>query len=600
MRMSQLLLPTEREAPADAEALSHVLGVRAGLVRQLGTGLWTWLPAGWRCHQRAVQIIREEMDAIGGQELLMPVIQPRELWRRTGRDAIDEIFKLEDRKGSELVLAMTHEEPLTYHLSQLVRSYRDLPKILYHFQTKGRDEPRPRAGVLRTREFIMKDAYSFDRDADGLEESYAKHVVAYDRIFDRTGLEWYRVESDVGMMGGTGAHEYMAPCPAGENDVALAPGYAANVEVASAEPAPVAPAASLDAPLAVETPGLTTVEAVSGHLGVAAGALLKAYPVIAGEDRLVLVVVRGDHRVNDVKLANHLGGPFRPAQPVEFEAACGPAGFIGPVGAQAPVLLDAAVADARSGGWIAGGGRIDTHLRGVEPGRDFPFERCDVRAVEAGDRVGGHELRIEPAIEVGNIFKLGTRYSEPLGATFLDETGREHPIVMGSYGIGPARIVAATIEQTADERGIAWPRALAPWQVHLVALGKPDTPERDEVHLPRDERGIAWPRALAPWQVHLVALGKPDTPERAGAEALYAEFLDAGIDVVYDDRTGGAGEKFADAELLGCPLRVTVGRRSLEDGTAEAQGRRGQVELAPVPLGGGAVAAVEALLRDVP
>ena len=564
MRMSKLLLPTERQAPADAEALSHVLGVRAGLVRQLGAGLWTWLPAGWRCHQRAVQIIREELDAIGGQELLMPLIQPRDLWRRTGRADFDEVFKLEDRKGSELVLAMTHEEAITFHMSQLVRSYRDLPKILYHFQIKGRDEPRPRAGVLRTREFIMKDSYSFDRDQAGLDESYAKHVVAYDRIFDRTGLEWYRVESDVGMMGGSGAHEYMAPCPAGENDVALAPGYAANVEVASAEPQPVPMPPALGAPAEAPTPGATTIDAVAGHLGVAPGALLKSYPVIAESGRFVLVVVRGDHRVNDVKLTNHLGEPFRPAQADEIERHLGPPGFIGPVGADVPVLLDLAVADGAPGGWVAGANRPDVHLQGVEPGRDFAFERCDVRTVEAGDLVNGAAIRIEPAIEVGNIFKLGTRYSEPLGATYLDEGGKEQTIVMGSYGIGPARIVAATIEQTADERGIAWPRSLAPWQVHLVALGKAGTPERD------------------------------------AGEELYAELLAAGIEVVFDDRAGGAGEKFADAELLGCPVRLTVGRRTLEDGLVEAQGRRGQVALDPVPLREGAPAAVEALLREAP
>jgi prolyl-tRNA synthetase len=564
MRMSELLLPTERQAPADAEALSHVLGVRAGLVRQLGAGLWTWLPAGWRCHQRAVQIVREELNAIGGQELLMPLIQPRDLWRKTGRADFDEVFKLEDRKGSELVLAMTHEEAVTFHMSQLVRSYRDLPKILYHFQIKGRDEPRPRAGVLRTREFIMKDSYSFDRDPAGLDESYAKHIVAYDRIFDRTGLEWYRVESDVGMMGGTGAHEYMAPCPAGENDVALAPGYAANVEVASADPQPVERPPALAAPAEVQTPGATTIEAVAGQLGVAPGALLKSYPVVTDGGAFVLVVVRGDHRVNDIKLTNHLGEPFRPAQADEIEQRLGPPGFIGPVGADVRILLDGAVAGGPSGGWVAGANRPDLHLQGVEPGRDFPFEPCDVRTVEAGDLVGGSPIRIEPAIEVGNIFKLGTRYTEPLGASYLDESGKEQPIVMGSYGIGPARIVAATIEQTADEQGIAWPRSLAPWQVHLVALGKAGTPERE------------------------------------AGEELYAELQSAGLDVVYDDRAGGAGEKFADAELLGCPVRLTVGRRTLEDGLVEAQGRRGQVELAPVPLREGAAQAVEALLREVP
>ena len=564
MRMTNLLLPTEREAPADAEALSHILGVRAGLVRQLGAGLWTWLPAGWRVHQNVVQIIREEIDAIGGQELLMPVIHPRELWRRTGRGEIDELFKLQDRRGSELVLAMTHEEAVTFHVSQIVRSYRELPLILYHFQTKGRDEPRPRAGVLRTREFIMKDSYSFDRDPAGLDESYAKHELAYDRIFDRTGLEWYKVDSDVGMMGGTGAHEYMAPCPAGENDVALAPGYAANVEIASAEPRPVAMPAPRSAPEEVATPGMTTIDAVAAHLGVPAGALLKAYPVVKDDGAMTLVVLRGDHRVNDIKLTNHLGQGFRPAQEDEIAERIGPAGYIGPVGSQLQILLDAAVADHQSGGFVAGANRPDMHLQGVEPGRDFAFEWADVRRVEAGDTVGGHPIRIEPAIEVGNIFKLGTRYSEPLGATYLDEQGAEQLIWMGSYGIGPARIAAAAIEQYADEKGISWPRALAPWQVHLVGLGKDGTPERE------------------------------------AAEALYAELQGAGIDVLYDDRPTGPGEKFAEAELLGCPLRLTVGRRTLEDGLVEAQGRRGRTELSPVPLRAGAAQAVDALLREQP
>src|SRR5438874_11323793 len=266
-RLSDYLLPTERDPPADAEALSHQLMVRAGLIRQMGAGMWTWLPAGWRVHKRAVQIIREEMDAIGGQEMLMPVLQPAEPWRRTGRLEIEELFKLTDRKGSELVLAMTHEEAVTFHVAGIVRSYRDLPLILYHFQIKERDEPRPRAGVLRTREFIMKDSYTFDRDLEGLNAQYDKHVVAYDRILDRCGLEWYRVESDVGMMGGFGAHEYMAPCAAGENEVALAPGYAANVEVASAAPQPVELPPALDEPREVPTPALTTVEEVSQALG---------------------------------------------------------------------------------------------------------------------------------------------------------------------------------------------------------------------------------------------------------------------------------------------------------------------------------------------
>ena len=472
-RLSTYLLPTEKQAPADAEAVSHKLMVRAGLVRQLGAGLWTWLPAGWRAHQKAVQIVREELDAIGAHELLMPVMHPAEIWQRTGRYGLSEQFRLQDRRGAEMVLAMTHEENVTFHVAQAVRSYRDLPLLLYHFQTKERDEPRPRAGVLRTREFIMKDSYSFDRDADGLDRSYQLHVGAYDRIFDRTGLEWYRVESDVGMMGGSGAHEYMAPCAAGENEVALAPGYAANVEVASADAAPVELPAGLPAPEEVATPGLTTVAEVARDLGVGAGALLKAFPVVVGDRGLTLVMLRGDHRVNEIKLRNALGADFRAATPEEFERRLGPPGFIGPVGADMPILLDEAVAP---GGYITGANREDFHLRGVEPGRDFPFRRADIRTVEAGDTVGGQAVRIEPAIEVGNIFKLGTRYSEPLGATYLDEQGRQQAVWMGSYGIGPARILAAAIEQYADDQGISWPRSLAPFDVHLVGLGKAGAP----------------------------------------------------------------------------------------------------------------------------
>src|SRR5215210_1109223 len=312
-RLNRYFLPTEKLAPADAEALSHKLMVRAGLVRQVGAGIWSWLPAGWRVHRRAEQIVREELDAIGGQEMLMPVLQPADLWRRTGRYGLDEQFRLQDRKGADLVLAMTHEENVTLHVSKVVRSYRDLPLILYHFQVKERDEPRPRAGVLRTREFIMKDSYTFDRDEAGLQAGYDKHIAAYDRIFDRVGLEWYRVESDVGMMGGSRAHEYMAPCPAGEDDVALAPGYAANVEIASAEPQPVDLPAPLPAPVEVATPGLTTVDEVAGRLGLPTGALLKAFPVVAEGRGLLMVVVRGDHRVNEIKLRNVLGAPFRPA-----------------------------------------------------------------------------------------------------------------------------------------------------------------------------------------------------------------------------------------------------------------------------------------------
>jgi prolyl-tRNA synthetase len=552
-RLSQYFLPTEKQAPADAEATSHKLMVRAGLVRQLGSGLWTWLPAGWAVHRRIEQIIREELNAIGAQEMLMPVLNPAELWQRSGRYGIEELFKLKDRRGADLVLAMTHEEVVTTHVAPVVRSYRDLPFSLYHFQVKERDEPRPRAGMLRTREFIMKDAYTFDRDRAGLDAHYERYREAYDKIMDRVGLEWYRVESDVGMMGGFGAHEYMAPCPAGENDVALAPGYAANVEVATADARRVALPDGLPEPEIVDTPGLTTVAEVAQALHVEPGTLLKAYPVLVEDRGLTLVVVRGDHRVNDIKLQNALGAPFRPAREEEFAERIGPAGYIGPVGIDVPILLDDAV---EPGPYITGANRDNAHLRGVEPGRDFPFKRGDVRSVEPGDTVNGNSIRIEPAIEVGNIFKLGTRFSEPLGATYLDESGKSRPIWMGSYGLGPARITAAAIEQFADEKGISWPRSIAPFDLHLVALGKDGSEER--------------------------ALG----------ERVYEELQATGLKVLYDDRDAGPGEKFADAELLGVPIRVTVGRRTLADGEVEVQIRRGR-EARTVPLEGAAQAVAE-------
>jgi prolyl-tRNA synthetase len=539
-RLSQTFLPTLKDAPSDAEAVSHKLMVRAGLIRQLGAGLWTYLPAGWRVHRKVEQILREEMDSIGCQEMLMPVLQPAEPWKTTGRYAIDELFKLEDRKGAPMVLAMTHEECVTTHVAREVRSYRDLPLMLFHLQTKERDEPRPRAGVLRTREFTMKDAYSFDRDEEGLARSYELQSEAYARIFDRCGLRWYRVESDVGMMGGSGAHEYMAPCPAGENEVALAPGYAANVEIASAEAQPVELPAALPAPERVDTPGLTTVAEVSGSLGVPAGALIKAMPIVIEGRGMALVLLRGDHRLNEIKTRNSLGTDFRPASSEEIEAQLGPVGFVGPVGVDVPVFKDAAI---QGDSFITGANAADAHLRGVQPGRDFSFEELDVRTVEAGDMApGGGTIEIEPAIEIGNIFKLGTRYSEPLGATYLDEGGVERPIVMGSYGIGPARIVAAAIEQGADDQGIVWPAALAPWQVQLVSLAK------------------------------------ADEDERRSADDLYAQLSAAGVEVLYDDRDAGPGEKLTDAELLGCPLRVVVGRRGLAKGVVEASERAGGAE----------------------
>ncbi|MFM9076625.1 MAG: proline--tRNA ligase [Solirubrobacterales bacterium] len=534
-RFSEALIPTLRESPADAEATSHKLLVRAGMVRQLGAGLWTFLPAGWRVHSKVERIIREEMDAIGGQEMLMPVLQPADLWAKTGRLDIEELFKLEDRKGSDLVLAMTHEEAITAHVASEVRSWRDLPKLLYQLQVKERDEPRPRAGILRTREFVMKDAYSFDRDEEGLNRSYEACIGAYDRILDRCGLSWYRVASDVGMMGGQGAHEYMAPCPAGEDEVAISAGYAANVDVATGTPELVELPEAREAPVEVETPGLTTVEEVAGALGVSEGALIKAVPFTASTGEVVLALVRGDDEVNPVLLGNAAGLDLRPSTEEEIGDRIGPPGFIGPIGTEVRVIKDSQVA---GGGLVCGANAKDRQLKGVEPGRDFIFEKADIRRVREGDSgPDGSPIRLEPAIEIGNIFKLGTRYSEALGATFLDEDGAERPIVMGSYGIGPARIVAALAEQGADEAGLSWPASVAPWQVEVVALGKGG-----------------------------------DEAIRV-AEDLYRELQDSGVEVLFDDREAGAGQKLTDAELIGCPLRIVVGRKGVEAGELEASWR---------------------------
>lgn len=563
-RLSQYLLPTEKQAPADAEAISHKLMVRAGLIRQMGAGLWSYLPAGWRVQRKVEAIIREEMDRAGALEILMPVVQPADLWEKTGRYGISELFKLKDRKDTEMVLAMTGEEAVTNHVAREVRSYRDLPLTLYQIQTKGRDEPRPRAGMLRTREFTMKDAYSFDRDEAGLARSYDIQAEAYKRIFDRIGLEWYMVESDVGMMGGSRADEFMAPCDAGEDDVALAPGYAANVEIASATAAPRTAGPELAAPEEISTPGQTTIEQVATALNVAQSTLLKAMPMIDEEDGTpLLVIIRGDHSLNEIKLQNAIGRPLRQAGDAEIDKHFNsPVGFTGPIGQSVRIVTDRAC-EGEAGGWVAGANKSDTHVKGVEIGRDFETEFADVRTVVAGDlSPTGDPIEIVPAIEIGNIFKLGTRYSEALGATFLDEEGKEHPIVMGSYGIGPARVAAAVVEQLADDAGIVWPKAIAPFHVHLVVLGK-----------------------------------DPEGPERVAANALYEELLEAGVEVIYDDRAAGPGVKFADAELLGCPIRITLGARSLESGELELQIRRGQ-ENKSIPIEG-AAASIQAELDAI-
>jgi prolyl-tRNA synthetase len=541
-RASQLFLPTLREAPAEAEAVSHKLLVRGGYIRQVSAGVWTFLPIGWRVHEKVVQIIRYEMDAIGAQELLMPVLTPAELWKATGRYAIPEVFKLRDRNDREFVLPMTHEETITFHARE-IQSYRDLPQMLYHFQTKDRDEPRPRAGLIRVREFIMKDSYSFDRDTDGLDRSFALHKGAYDRIFERCGLEVHAVQAESGMMGGSESVDYLAPGDGSNTLVTCERGdYAADLEIARGLPrAPEFPA-SLAAPEEVATPGVATIEALAELLGLDDAATSKAMPVVA-DGRVVLGLVRGDDRLDEGKMLEALGETFRPATEDEIREAFGAdPGSIGPVGVAVEVVADEAL---REGQFVAGANKTGHHLRGVEAGRDFEARFANIREVREGDTCPncGGKLHLQPAIEVGHIFKLGTYYSEPLGATYLDEDGQEKHLIMGSYGIGPARTMAAIVEQHHDEDGIKWPGSVAPYDVHVIAL--------------------------------------PGLEERA---AEVAEKLDsAGDAVLLDDRDQRAGEKFADADLIGLPVRVTVGKKTLEDGAVDVRSRTtGEEQRVPI------------------
>jgi len=533
-RASQLFLPTLRDDPADAEAVSHKLLVRGGFIRQVTAGVWTFLPLGWRVHRKVEQIVREEMDAICSQELLGPVLTPAELWKATGRYEIDELFKLQDRNNRDYVLPLTHEETITFHALE-IQSYKQLPQLWYHFQTKERDEPRPGKGLIRMREFIMKDSYSLDRDDAGLGVSFEKNRVAYEKIFERCGLQTYAVQAESGMMGGSESKDFLAPSGSGENTLVTCENgdYAADLEIALAVPrAPEFPP-RLDAPEEIETPDTTTIEALARLLGVDEAATSKAMPYTKDDGSVVLALVRGDDRLDEAKLLAALGENARPATEEEIRAAFGAdPGSLGPVGFDGKVVADDVL---RDGQFVAGANRTGWHLRGVEHGRDFTATFADIRTPKEGDRCPrcGGALRFQTAIEVGHIFKLGTKYSAALGATYLDEDGQEKPIIMGSYGIGPARIMAAAIEQRNDENGIIWPRAIAPYDVHLVVLK-----------------------------------GAEEIGEQA-AQALDA----AGFEVLLDDRDQRPGEKFADADLIGCPIRVTAGKKSLEDGKVDVRDR---------------------------
>ena len=542
-RQSKLFIPTLREAPADADAVSHKLLVRGGYIRQVAAGVWTFLPLGWRVHQKVVQIVREEMDAIGGQEMLMPVLTPFELWQQSGRDYIQEIFRLQDRVGREYVLPMTHEETVTFHAKEIA-SYRQLPQLLYHFSIKERDEPRSRGGLLRLREFIMKDAYSFDRDEEGLARAFELNEAAYHRMFRRAGLEYSAVQAESGMMGGKESVDFLAPSGSGENTLVTCENgdFAADLEIARGIPrSPDFPEAH-GAPKEVATPGVTTIEALAEQLGIDSAATSKAMPVVTTAGKLVLGLVRGDDRLSEPKMVGVLESDYRPATDEEIRTAFGAGGgSLGPVGVDIEVIADEAL---REGHFVAGANRDGWHLLGVEAGRDYAPRFEDIREARGGDRCPtcGGSLRFQTAIEVGHIFKFGSRYSEPLGATYLDEDGTEKPLVGGSYGVGPARVMAAAVEQSHDENGIVWPAAIAPYDVHVLSL----------------DGGSA--------------------EVRARAEEVAASLGEAGLDVLLDDRDERPGEKFADADLVGCPVRVIAGKKTLDDGAVDVRRRDGSAE----------------------
>jgi len=536
-RASQLFLPTLRDNPADAEAVSHKLLVRGGYIRQVSAGVWTFLPLGWRVHRKIEQIIREEMDAIGGQEMLMPVLTPIELWEATGRASLANFaLRVEDRP---YILSPTHEETVTFHARE-IQSYKQLPQLWYHFSVKERDEPRPRGGLLRVREFIMKDAYSFDRDEEGVKRSFEANREAYKKMFARCELETYDVQAESGVMGGKFSVDFLAPSGSGENVLVRCENgdYAADGDIAHAVPrAPLYPDA-LAALEEVSTPGVTTCEALADFLGVDLAATSKAMPVTKPDGTVVLALVRGDDRLSDMKLYDALPGESRPATDEEIRAAFGAGGgSLGPVGFSGEVIADETL---RQGQFVAGANRDGFHLRGVEAGRDYQPRFADLREPKEGDRcpVCGGLLRFRVAVEVGHIFNFGSFYSEPLGATFLDEDGKEKPLLGGSYGVGPGRVMAAIIEQRADETGITWPHEVAPYDVHVVAL-----PGAEEI----------------------------------AAQAAQA-LSDAGYDVLLDDRDARAGEKFADADLIGCPMRVTAGKKSLADGKVDVRDRASGAE----------------------
>ena len=545
MRTSQLYAPTLREVPAEAEVISHKLMLRAGMIRKAAGGLYTYLPLAWRTIKKIEQIIREEMDAAGGQEIAMPIVQPSELWKETGRWEVygDEMFRVNDRHGREFCLGPTHEEMVTSIVRDEVRSYKQLPLMLYQIQNKYRDEIRPRFGLMRGREFIMKDLYSFDKDEEGMRVSYKKMYDAYTNIFTRCGLTFRPVEADNGAIGGGGSHEFTVLADAGESSIAYCEkcDYAASDE--KAELKTIHAEAEDQLPLEkVATPGTKTIALLADYLKVPVEKTIKAVAYQTEKDEVVLAFVRGDHEVNEVKVLNAVGAiALRMADETAIRAVGGEPGFMSPIGVKkgTKIVVDVTVMEMVNA--VAGANEADAHYKNVTPKRDFGETIvADIRLVQEGDPCPhcGAPLKMTRGIEAGQVFMLGTKYSEALHATFLDESGKEKPLVMGCYGIGVGRTMAAAIEQNNDKDGIIWPRAIAPFEVVVVPVN-----------------------AKVPEQLEL-------------AEQIYSELKAAGVDVLLDDRKERAGVKFKDCDLIGYPLRVTVGPKTVEEGTIELRVRK--------------------------
>ena len=541
MKWSKAFIPTLKEDPKEAESASHKLLLRGGFVKQHQSGVYIFLPLGWKIMLKIINIVREEMNGIGAQEMLLPSLTASELWEESGRweSFGSDMFRLKDRKDKDMALAPTHEEIMADIARNSIRSYRDLPQIWYQIQTKFRDEPRPRSGILRVREFIMKDSYSFDTSWEGLDESYEKHREAYIRIFKRSGLKFRVVRASSGLMGGSASEEFMVPSSAGEDVLAVCDscGYAANLEVAKGIPDPI-PESPFKKRKKVHTPNVKSVEEVSAFLGVSPSLIVKSLVYMVGDDPY-LVLIRGDHDVNEAKLSSVFGGEVRLAEPGEVMDLFGvQVGFVGPIGIKARgIIADLALKGGR--GMVVGANEEDHHIVGVNLEEDIKISRFeDIRSVKEGDKCEncGSPLRVEKAIEVGHIFKLGTRYSESMGVYFTAQDGSRKPVIMGSYGIGIGRIMAAACEIFHDEKGISWPINIAPYEVVLLEI---------------DHR---------------------KTGDKAGK--LYEDLLKRGIDVIWDDRDAGAGFKFKDAELIGIPLIAVISERKLKEGKLEIQFRR--------------------------